>query len=144
MVQSDSGSRPPQWGSQPAREVFVITRGLGGAALSWGRALAAPLLITQNPDVTKHWALLVGDSYYQLQKNSGVIVCDRETKSWWDGFDKYSAGWTYFDDDEIMREAQSTIESMPPIYDITANNCQIFTNNLMKRIAPGCRQFKTL
>ncbi|KAJ3877171.1 hypothetical protein F5051DRAFT_330350 [Lentinula edodes] len=141
MVVQSSGTRPPQWGPEIAREVFIVTRGLGGSVLSWGRAVVLPQLeFSAVPDVTKHWALLIGDTYHQLEKAS----VQHKPKEWYDGFTKYSVGWTNLDDNSIKWHGNWTIDSMPPTYDLTANNCQIFTLGLMNRIAPGCRQFKTL
>ncbi|KAH6913851.1 hypothetical protein BKA70DRAFT_1217554 [Coprinopsis sp. MPI-PUGE-AT-0042] len=92
------------------------------------------------PDPRRHWAVLVGDVFHELNADINLNVLyqngrvDGSTYKW----EKFTVGWTKYDDVAIMNAGEEVIKHMRPGYNLYDNNCQKFVIDLLEKICePG-------
>ncbi|KAK2762661.1 hypothetical protein FQN54_000835 [Arachnomyces sp. PD_36] len=115
MPQIPSNPAAPPQGSRTA---YVASRAVGGAVaaqvLNFLKTAVAYFPLSHAPPaISDHWAVLVGDTIYELQSPGGYVSYEKSEKSMLGGWQIYEMGYTFHSDGEIDSSGECQ-------YDITS------------------------
>ncbi|GLA43369.1 hypothetical protein AnigIFM63309_001102 [Aspergillus niger] len=135
--------------SADSRDVYLVTRILGGAALNGmvgevgkhsmnflkaNTALGIAFASNNAPDPTQHWGVLVGDYVHQLGLDKGYNYYTNERYGNYAGWTKYHIGVTRFNDIAIRNAGMNVMNEIPEVYHLTENNCQHVATRLLDKV----------
>ncbi|RDH30696.1 hypothetical protein BDQ94DRAFT_172772 [Aspergillus welwitschiae] len=116
--------------SADSRDMYLVTRILGGAALNGmvgevgkhsmnflkaNTALGIAFASNNAPDPTQHWGVLVGDYVHQLGLDNGYNYYTNERYGNYAGWTKYHIGVTRFNDIAIRNAGKNSIILFPAL-----------------------------
>ncbi|KAF7343657.1 hypothetical protein MSAN_01986900 [Mycena sanguinolenta] len=152
---SEKDDKPSAFGDEEPRKIYVLSRPLVKGSSFSSRSSSSPkkaapvsatdagetLVLDIPPPPKSHWAVRVGDTVYDLERQEDNDVSCKHR-----GFrkDEWSTSIyvaeTVLTDEQLVQEGLRLITEMPRRYNVVSNNCQIFTFKFLHIIVHGSRQ----